>query len=363
MRLCPSRCQEYAMWRLAAPLNWVLELMLLKDIDETRRIPVRRFPRELLDTIGEDCEETALRVLSGDPNFERLATSEARDLEEVEDAEIGELKSAVEDAVQRGLLRPMKAPPAARVNVRGRTPDEVAKHLLDLVGGRSDPAVVVIQGMPGVGKDAVARELQKQLPRCAIISCADMFKMLTFAVERHCESAGLDLRRDEELLLSPERAAEWVRMLRLDGSPPEASELRLKGQGLNASAAELRSGPLQQPSVTGNTVFVSRRTQAHAIPFVAAAVSRLRAQGCSAVVVGLGPTLAYVGTPHRFELVLDFGRQLGERSAARRVLSHTAQVVASGPERDAADDVAPDLLRSAAILARAVFPPPCHLDI
>eukprot|EP01065_Artemidia_motanka_P012784 TRINITY_DN17059_c0_g2_i1.p1 TRINITY_DN17059_c0_g2~~TRINITY_DN17059_c0_g2_i1.p1 ORF type:complete len:327 (+),score=73.44 TRINITY_DN17059_c0_g2_i1:78-1058(+) len=319
------------MRRLVAPINWLLEAMLLKDVQRPEDAPPAPapFPLSLLRSDPESAEAAVLSVLSGSRAFTALCQSEAASLQQ--DAGGG----------RSGDL--------AIVDSRGCTPEEIAEVILGaLATAAQEPAVVVVQGMPGAGKDAVARVLSKSLPRCCVVNASDVLRCVTLLAVRHCERRGLDLRNDAAQVLVPGNCAKWAGMVHLDG-PPERRELRVRGLGVDASIDELRCSLLQLSAVAGNIEVVARHAQESVQKLLTSVVHRVHSvDGGSAVVVGSDANVSCVQTKHRFELQLDFSQERGTSAATALVLQRAAQLVPAGA--GPATDVSGALREAAALL-------------
>ena len=93
---------------------------------------------------------------------------------------------------------------------------------------------------------------------------------------------------------------------------------------------------------------VANLSQGEVISFAASCADAMRAAGCNVLMEGRAPTLAYVRTPHRFELTLSKPLLIGSRRAAQRIVAK-ARAALQGVAAEAADEAAVKGALSAAL--------------
>merc|ERR1719343_377108 len=82
---------------------------------------------------------------------------------------------------------------------------------------------------------------------------------------------------------------------------------------------------LKEPRVSKNIPRVAEVTQGEVVKFAAAAAETMRADGANVLMEGRAQTLAYVRTPHRFELTLSDPNIIGMRRAAQRMMGRALE--------------------------------------
>merc|ERR1719152_816431 len=118
----------------------------------------------------------------------------------------------------------------------------------------------------------------------------------------------------------------------------------IDGLGVRARVSEVANTMLKGKAVGANIPTVAAKTQGEVIGFAAAACSRMCADGMNVILEGRAPTLAYVRSPHRFELTLRDTAVIGQRRAAQRLVG----LAAAALDTDASADV-PTLLTTGLI--------------
>ena len=210
--------------------------------------------------------------------------------------------------------------PTTRVDVLGKTADEVADAIVKALGkAASQGCVLVLQGLSGTGKGTTVAKLQAKLPRATAWSNGNVFRALTLLAVSRCEAAGEAFSADG---LTPEVLRGLMSCLSFGKFGEGGSfDIRIKGHGHDTLVSRVANTTLKEPRVGRNIPTVAERTQGEVVTFAAAAAAAMSAEGHNVLMEGREQTLNYVRTPHRFELTLSQPLIIGKRRAAQRAMA------------------------------------------
>ncbi|KAJ8611254.1 hypothetical protein CTAYLR_004147 [Chrysophaeum taylorii] len=298
------------------------------------------FPFELLKQADDATTNAIIETLGADPLFEAKAR-EAMDALLTRDAEDDEkLATGIALAVERGVLEPdVEIEPVESVDVTGRSADDVADYIVAACHkgpNGSEGRVVVLQGLSGTGKGTTVSKLLSRFESCVSWSNGNVFRSLTLLALEHCAQRGIDL---DASALSPENLASWVSMLSFDLFPEGYDILVDNGEGLVARVSEIANTTLKEPRIGKAIPTVAGYSQGEVVKFANSALQRMKRDGLSVLVEGRAPTLAYVRSPFRFELVIDDPLLLGARRVAQRVVATALKVLDAAPQPPSQRDV------------------------
>lgn len=227
------------------------------------------------------------------------------------------------------MLERIPPPKVKVIDVAGRTVDQVAR-LITARLPQDKGCVVVLQGMSGTGKSTTTKRLLSLLPRSAGWSNGNVFRSLTLLAATHCEQRQVVLKERADEVLTPDNIAAWVGMLSFEATG-SGYTIRIKGLGHDVTVDDVATTLLQEPRVARNIPTVAEKTQGEVIKFAAAALERMAKDGKNVVLEGRAPTVQYVPTPYRYELVLRDTDLLGRRRAAQRCIGMLQKCFAGGP--------------------------------
>eukprot|EP01062_Namystynia_karyoxenos_P032479 TRINITY_DN23971_c0_g1_i1.p1 TRINITY_DN23971_c0_g1~~TRINITY_DN23971_c0_g1_i1.p1 ORF type:complete len:384 (+),score=137.45 TRINITY_DN23971_c0_g1_i1:82-1152(+) len=277
--------------------------------------------------------ETVIAILGSDDGFARLARREAAEIIARDREDDAKLARGVEFSISRGVLPRIDPPPVRRIDVKGKTPDQVADIILgDVRGAGGKGSVVVLQGMSGTGKGTTAAKLMSALPSSAAWSNGNVFRSLTLLA---VTEFGDRVTQDTDAVMTPANVARWMGMLSFHKVGPGKYDIRIRGNGHDVLVSEVQNTTLKQGSVGRAIPSVAQYTQGDVVQFASRALQQMAADGMNVILEGRGPTVQYVPTPHRYELVLSDEALLGQRRAAQRTMARALQTLGD----DAAGDV------------------------
>ena len=170
--------------------------------------------------------------LANDAQFQAFGKSEtesilARDAEDDE-----KLAGGIKIAVDKGVLAKITPPPYTKVDVLGKTADEVADEIIAGVGAdASKGCVIVLCGLSGTGKGTTVAKLMDKLPKTVSWSNGNVFRSLTMLCTLYCQQNKIDF---SEAVLTAENLASWIGMLSF-GKFEGEYDIRIKGLGVDTS--------------------------------------------------------------------------------------------------------------------------------
>lgn len=128
-------------------------------------------------------------------------------------------------------------------------------------------------------------------------------------------------------------------------------DIQISGLGMKHLVSEVANTLLKDASIGKHIPLVAEQTQGEVISFAAAAAAKMGEGGSVVLMEGRAPTLEYVRTPHRFELIMSDPLVIGKRRAAQRMMASAADMLKVLP--DAPEPViAASLLKALNDLAR-----------
>eukprot|EP01063_Lacrimia_lanifica_P014419 TRINITY_DN21004_c0_g1_i1.p1 TRINITY_DN21004_c0_g1~~TRINITY_DN21004_c0_g1_i1.p1 ORF type:complete len:367 (+),score=139.35 TRINITY_DN21004_c0_g1_i1:64-1101(+) len=310
---------------LLAPVNWMLEALMLTDPAEAEGDnPAgegRRPTWDLLCKQNAECSAVFIDVLSSDEHFVKAA-AHARDAIVQRDAEDdAKLHAGVELSIERGVLAAMQPPSVSRIDVQGKTPAAVCQQIVAQLPKGAEGYVIVLQGRSGTGKGTTAAALLEQLPRAATWSNGNVFRALTLLAATQAKNENVDLMANAAEFLTTANVATWMSMLSFERDAAQGHQIRVHGLGHNALVCDIQNTVLKEPFVAKAIPTVAQQTQGDVIKFAVKALKTMTDSGLVVVLEGREATVQYIPTPHRFELILSDPDLVGRRRAAQRVMA------------------------------------------
>eukprot|EP00929_Paragymnodinium_shiwhaense_P010173 TRINITY_DN1146_c0_g2_i1.p1 TRINITY_DN1146_c0_g2~~TRINITY_DN1146_c0_g2_i1.p1 ORF type:complete len:307 (-),score=114.27 TRINITY_DN1146_c0_g2_i1:281-1201(-) len=230
------------------------------------------------------------------------------------DAEDGDkLQKGIQLGIDKGVLvKDVQVEATTRVNVSGKTADQVAQEIIDALGDApSKGCVMTLQGLSGTGKGTTVAKLKEKLPNSQTWSNGNLFRSYTLLAVTYAEQKGCDLSE----ALKPEVLATFADMLSFDKFG-DKFDVKIEGFGLKYFVSEVEKTVLKDSKVGTKIPTVAEVTQGEVIKFVQGALDKMAAGGINVLVEGREQTLNYIRTLHRFELILDDSTIIGKRQAA-----------------------------------------------
>lgn len=311
-------------------------MMRPEEEEEEKQLPLEVLRRE------DDSSTNAIISKFGDDDVFVAKSREATESLLARDAEDDKkLSTGIALAVSRGVLSAdVVTGPVTRIDVTDKSADKVADDIFSKCGGGKDQggAVVVLQGLSGTGKGTTVSKLMNRFDRCVSWSNGNVFRALTLLALRHCEQE----TQLDEAVLTRENLNSWISLLRFDlFSEGYDIEIDL-GDDEKVRVSEIANTMLKEPRIGKAIPTVAGYSQGEVINFANGALERMRQDGLTCIVEGRAPTLAYVRSSLRFELVIDDPLLLGKRRVAQRLVG-----AVDLDERQVSQNTVEDVLKNA----------------
>lgn len=257
-----------------------------------------------------------IRFFGSNPAFASLSATSTRDIlqRDAEDAE--KLQKGIMLAVDKGVIpSDVRVEPVCKVQVTGKTAEQVADEIIQGLGGAQDKGcVMTLQGLSGTGKGTTVAMLKKKLPNATTWSNGNVFRSLTLLAATYAEKKRCSL----EEAITPQQLELYCTMLEF-GKFRGKFDVRIRGLGYDMYVSDVCNTTLKSPKVSRNIPTVAQVTQGEVINFVQSALRTMADDGVNVLLEGREQTLNYIRTPYRFELVLDDTNVIGQRRAAQRI--------------------------------------------
>ncbi len=257
-----------------------------------------------------------IRFFGSNPAFASLSATSTRDIlqRDAEDAE--KLQKGILLAVDKGVIpSDVRVEPVCKVQVTGKTAEQVADEIIQGLGGAQDKGcVMTLQGLSGTGKGTTVAMLKKKLPNATTWSNGNVFRSLTLLAATYAEKKRCSL----EEAITPQQLELYCTMLEF-GKFRGKFDVRIRGLGYDMYVSDVCNTTLKSPKVSRNIPTVAQVTQGEVINFVQSALRTMADDGVNVLLEGREQTLNYIRTPYRFELVLDDTNVIGQRRAAQRI--------------------------------------------
>ncbi|KAJ9458787.1 hypothetical protein DIPPA_24422 [Diplonema papillatum] len=276
------------------------------------------------DALRKQNSETSnelIRCLSHNAAFAKLSGFEKDLIVSRDEEDTEKLWKGIEISIHRGVLPRITPPAVQKIDVQGKTPQQVAATIVDSIPDKASGSVIVLQGMSGTGKGTTTATLLERLPNSVSWSNGNVFRSLTLLAATHCQQSGEQLAS----ALTADNVSQWMEMLSFERVAPRQYEIRIRGLGFNTTVSQIQNTVLKEPIVAKNIPTVAQQTQGDVVKFAASALRQMSAEGMNVVLEGREATVQYVPTPYRFELVLSDPSLLGKRRAAQRLMAAVYQ--------------------------------------
>jgi len=290
--------------------------------------PLVPLSRALLKRGDDSTSNAIIAAFACDSTFAAFAKNEMDGIIARDDEDAEKLAAGIREAVARGVLDPNPpVEPVCKVNVAGKSADQVAGEIVAKLGAEaSTGCVLVLQGLSGTGKGTTVSKLEMLLPKCVCWSNGNVFRSLTLLAVTHCEKEGVPFSAEA---ITPAVLAKLVKCLSF-GKFGGKFDIRIKGMGLDLLVSEIANTTLKEPRVGKNIPTIAKMSQGEVIKFAAGAAEQMRSAGHNVLMEGRSQTLDYVRTPHRFELTLPDPSVIGQRRAAQRMMAAALQETPRG---------------------------------
>lgn len=246
-----------------------------------------------------------------------------------EDAQ--KLANGIDIAIQKGVLEKITPAPYTKIDVYGKTPDQVADKLVAHLGAEFKGGVLVLVGLSGTGKGTTVDILKKKLPNTTTWSNGNVFRSLTLLAATFAEQQGKEVKD----VLTPENLASWMGMLTF-GKFNGKFDTKINGLGYELLVSEVCNTVLKGPKVGSNIPTVAEVTQGEVVKFASAACKQMGDDGVTVLLEGRAQTVDYIDSPHRFELVMSDAALIGMRRAAQRIAAKSFELLGAATDNEAA---------------------------
>lgn len=272
----------------------------------------------------------ALDFFISNSKFAYLAEAETKDILDRDAKDASALREGIKFAQLKGVLPKITPPSYTKINVLGKTGEEVAKEILEVNIGEAkckSGCVVVLVGLSGTGKGTTVSKMREQLAakNCVAVtwSNGNAFRCLTLLA---CEKAGSD--SDVSTILSPENLSSWIDNNLKFLKNPNSNEWDIELTRLDNSkvyVSDVCNSLLKEPRISRAIPTVAAKTQGEVVKFAADACTQMASGGCVVLVEGREDTVNFIQSEFRFELNIPDTGLIGKRRAAQRIVAEAVK--------------------------------------
>lgn len=316
----PKKCDEAEFWRCYfANLYSRSRVLFATNI----------LTREILMKEDDATSNAVISIFETQRDFQALSQAEAAGIRRRDEEDDEKLATGIKFAVAKKVIpASVQVEGTKKIDVKGRTAEEVAKEIVQAIGSAKDTGcIVVLQGLSGTGKGTTVSKLQQKLPKSKSWSNGNLFRALTLLAVTHCEQKRTPLTPD---VLTPALLAELMQMLTFALVNGEY-DIKVEGLGLSCIVSGICNTKLKDPRVSQHIPMVAQFTQGEVINFAANACAEMSRNGYTVLMEGREQTLNYVRSPHRFELTMQDFIAIGMRRAAQRMIAQVVQKYKAQP--------------------------------
>lgn len=294
---------------------------------------------ECLRKQNAETSNAIIQYFGSNELFKKLSTSEGTLIQQRDAEDDEKLQKGIDLSIEKGVLRKDFLPEAYnKVDVLGKTADEVADEILGHVAANGEKsAVIVICGLSGTGKGTTVSKLREKISeegkQVVCWSNGNIFRSVTLLAATWCEQKCEGGSFDAEKSLTKENLAYFVGMLEF-GEFNGKYDTRIKGLGLDLLVSEVQNTDLKVPKVAKNIPTVAEVTQGEVVLFAANAIQILGENGFNVLLEGREQTVNYVRTKNRFTLVLSDESLIGMRRAAQRMMAGALKSMGGNDNED-----------------------------
>ena len=233
-------------------------------------------------------------AFSADASFTALAAAETEGILARDAEDASKLVAGIMMAVDKGVLEaepPIE--PTTRIDVLGKSVDEVCDIILDQLGDAPESGCIfVLSGLSGTGKGTTVARLQALLPRAIAWSNGNVFRSLTLLALEHCAAEGLEFGEE---VLTPELLQILMTKLAFCKNEAGAFDIQIVvSEDETLLVSEVQNTLLKQPRIGKNIPTVAKMTQGEVVNFAAECADSMRADGMNVLIEGRTQTLDYV---------------------------------------------------------------------
>lgn len=307
----------------------------------------------LLNQQGVSTNIAINRFFSNSTLFEDYSTTQSRLVTARDEADNANLQKGIDYSVEQGVLDEISEPvPYTKIDVQGLVPADTASIILSASNldnstvPTDEGSSIIVIGKSGTGKGTTLSELEKMLKQLGqdedkIInwSSGNVFRSYTLLAVTWWEqqqedgSIPLDCDFNAEVAITPSNMELFTSMLQF-GLFNNQYDIRIKGLGFDTYVSEIKFTELASNKVTSVISSVAELIQGEAILFIKDALEILEEDAFVVLIDGREPTMNYLSTPNRFELILSDPSVIGNRRAAELVGAAALESV----NKDASDE-------------------------
>lgn len=272
---------------------------------------------DVLSKQDDVATSAVIDALANNDTFVKLSASETKDALDRDNKDAEALKKGIVFAQEKEVLPQIDPAPYAKIDVPGKSADQVADELIAALGAKaSEGCVIVLVGLSGTGKGTTVEKLKAKLAKAVAWSNGNMFRCLTLLACEHCEKVGAEIQD----VLTPDNLKQWIGNLKFDKFDGKWDTELTRLDGTKVLVSETCNTLLKEPRISKNIPTVASATQGEVVLFAADACTKMGADGSVVIVEGREETVNFIPTPFRFCLTMPDINLIGKRRAAQRVL-------------------------------------------
>ncbi|CAD7949524.1 unnamed protein product [Amoebophrya sp. A25] len=262
-----------------------------------------------------------IQMLLQDATFCKISEAEQTDIISRDEQDAQALRAGITFAQDKGVLPKIEPAPYAKINVLGKSADEVADCIIkDLGEGATKGCVLVLVGLSGTGKGTTVSKLQSKLSSAVTWSNGNVFRCLTVQACDFAESKGL---ANFEEGLTAENLASWMEKIKFGKFNGKWDIQLTRPDGSQVYVSEVANTLLKEPRIGKNIPAVAKVSQGEVVKFAGDACRQMGEDGSVVLVEGREETVDFIPTGHRFCLTMSDPSLIGKRRAAQRILAQT----------------------------------------
>ena len=227
-----------------------------------------------------------IAALENDHTFLSASEASATAIRQRDDEDDEKLALGIEAAIAKKVLPDDLVPQSYhKIDVLGKTPDEVARGIIGHIGEAANTGCVIVMcGLSGTGKGTTVARMSQLLPNSQTWSNGNVFRALTLLCVRWCakESKARGETVPISAALTPENLAAFMKCLSFGPFAADGDfDTRISSEelGVNELVGDIQNTILKGPEVGSNIPTVAEQTQGEVINFVSGALDQLAAAG------------------------------------------------------------------------------------
>lgn len=298
--------------------------------------PAQEISRELLLAQDSITSTVLVDLLRENKVFVELARADGADILARDQEDADKLARGIDIAIEKGVLEKINPAPYTKIDVLGKTAEQVADEIIGNLGPDFAGGVLVLVGLSGTGKGTTVDMIKKKMPKCVTWSNGNVFRSLTLLAATSCELNERPFGKD---VLTAGNLSAWMNKLKFGKFNGEWDiHIDAPKMGLDLKVRDHANTTLKGPLVGRNIPTVAEVTQGEVVKFASGACKAMGDDGMTVLLEGREQTVNYIDSPHRFELVMSDSQLIGMRRAAQRIGARAIEIL--GDKTEKADVIA-----------------------